>query len=169
MSINAGMPVTKNDSLFGDTIQFAKRLHYYAKPNKIVVASIIKEITHKDYFKQENNEITILSSKNEKTLDLLMDTLEEKSSNPYFNVEDFCNNVGMSKSSLYRITQSLTGKSPNELLKEYRLQNTLELIKTKDFNISEAAFAAGFNSPTYFSKCFLKTYGILPSYYRNNI
>jgi AraC-like DNA-binding protein len=59
----------------------------------------------------------------------------------------------------------LTGKSPNTFLKEYRLNEALHLLDKNANNISAIAFDTGFSSPSYFSKCFQKKYGCLPSDY----
>jgi AraC-like DNA-binding protein len=48
---------------------------------------------------------------------------------------------------------------------EYRLSRALKLLNKADENISQIAFETGFNSPEYFSKCFHKKFGVLPSTY----
>ena len=63
----------------------------------------------------------------------------------------------------------LTGKSPNSIIKEYRLKEALILLRKKEGNISEIAFASGFSSPSYFTKCFKKKYGLLPAVYLNTV
>ena len=60
---------------------------------------------------------------------------------------------------------SLIRMSPNSFLKNYRLNMAIDLLDKQESNISEIAYHTGFSSPTYFSKCFLETYGILPSNY----
>jgi AraC-like DNA-binding protein len=62
----------------------------------------------------------------------------------------------------------ITGKTPNTFLKEYRLNEDLILLHKNTRNISEIAFETGFSSPSYFSKCFQKRYGHLPSGYLPN-
>lgn len=69
--------------------------------------------------------------------------------------------MSMSKSKLYRKSTSLTGFSPNSLLREYRLLKSLDLLKT-DRNISQTMFDCGFSSPSYFTKCFQKRFGMQP-------
>jgi transcriptional regulator GlxA family with amidase domain len=59
----------------------------------------------------------------------------------------------------------LTGKSPNAVIKEHRLTEALKLLNKSSGNISEIAFETGFSSPSYFSICFQKRYGHLPSDY----
>lgn len=166
ISVNAGMPVTqaKNKMVFGDTIEFGKSMFYLDHPGNVTVAPIIKEITHKNYFKEHSN-IASLSNSDETMLRQLMDTLEENNSDETFNNDKFCKAMSLSKSSLNRTTQALTGSSPNELLKEYRLNKALQLLKKDTLSISEVAFAVGFGSPSYFSKCFKTQFGISPTTY----
>jgi AraC-like DNA-binding protein len=52
-------------------------------------------------------------------------------------------------------------------MKEYRLKKALEMMQSRTGNITEIAFDAGFNTPSYFSKCFYKRFGIQPSAYLN--
>jgi AraC-like DNA-binding protein len=61
------------------------------------------------------------------------------------------------------------GKSPNTFLKQYRLRKALELMEKKSNTLSEIAYDSGFNSLSYFSKCFVKQYSILPSKYQQKI
>jgi AraC-like DNA-binding protein len=94
-----------------------------------------------------------------------MEYTEKVWSHSNINVTDFHKNLGYSKSKLYRTMMSIIGVSPNSFLKEYRLNKALELLDRKTSNISEIAYQTGFSSPTYFSKCFHETHGILPSNY----
>ena len=84
-----------------------------------------------------------------------------------FNVVKFSKQIGLSKAQLYRKVTALTGHSPNEFINTYRLNKALKLIERKHGNISEIAFETGFSTPAYFSKCFQKRFGILPSEYAN--
>ena len=94
-----------------------------------------------------------------------MDFTEKEWTNAAFNSNDFSKNMGFSKSQLYRKMIALTGKSPNNFIKDYRLEKAMQLLDKKANNISEIAFGTGFNSPAYFSKCFMDNFGILPSKY----
>jgi AraC-like DNA-binding protein len=94
-----------------------------------------------------------------------MDYTESTWSNTNLKVDDFSKPVGCSKSQLYRKIISLTGKSPNNFIKEYRLNEALTLLRKNTGNVSEIAYETGFTSPSYFSKCFQKKYGHSPSHY----
>jgi len=60
---------------------------------------------------------------------------------------------------------NLTDKSPNNFIKDFRLHKALKQLHEQEGNISEIAYECGFNSPAYFSKCFMDKFGILPSKY----
>lgn len=164
MSINSGEPVSESNKLFGDTIQFANRLCCLKKENEIIIASTIKKLIPAEYFKKEKTIVSILPS-DEALLDALYTTLEKHYTDPDFNVTDYCQKMALSKSQLYRKTISLFNLSPNLLLKEFRLEKALEMLKEKKYNISEITFDTGFTSPSYFTKCFKKKFGFLPNTY----
>ncbi|MCB0746173.1 MAG: DUF4242 domain-containing protein [Ignavibacteriae bacterium] len=168
IGLNSGVPVTKKTTLFEDTIKLAERMCNISNAD-IVVSSEVK-----DLYKSENMNIFIdgkqvfaLTTADEKFLNNLMDYTEEKWRNTDLKVDDFCKHLGYSKSQLYRKMISLIDKSPNTFLKEFRLNKALKLLNKRTSNISEIAYETGFNSLSYFSKCFQKRYNLLPSNYLN--
>lgn len=83
--------------------------------------------------------------------------------NPDFSVEDLGDKVGLSRVQLYRKTKALCGYSPNELLRIARLKKATSLLASTEKTISEVSFEVGFNSPSYFAKCFREFYGENPT------
>jgi AraC-like DNA-binding protein len=73
--------------------------------------------------------------------------------------------MSTSKPQLYRKSKATTGMSPNELLREYRLLQALDVLRNEDRNISQTTFDTGFSSPSYFTKCFQKRFGLQPLAY----
>lgn len=73
--------------------------------------------------------------------------------------------MNMSNSSFYRKVKGLTGIPPNEFIRKIRLRNSLRLLQSGDYNISETAYITGFNSLRYFRECFKDEYGMTPSEY----
>ena len=63
---------------------------------------------------------------------------------------------------LYRKIKSLTNYSPNELLRIARLKKAASLLASSDMTVAEIGYEVGFSSPSYFTKCFQKQFGILP-------
>jgi AraC-like DNA-binding protein len=166
IGLSSGIPVTETASIFEDTIKLAERMCNITEA-EIVVSSEVK-----DLYKSENlnvfihgEEVFTLTPSDEKFLTLLMDYTDETWKNTGLKVDDFSKHLGYSKSQLYRKMISLTKKSPNTFLKEYRLTQALKLLNEQKGNISEIAFETGFNSLSYFSKCFQKRYNLLPSDY----
>ena len=149
-----------------ETIKLAERLFYFSK-SRIVVSNTVH-----DLFLSENRQVElkkefvqILHPDDEKFLNSLMSYIEMNWKKSDLQIDDICKFLGCSKSNLYRKMISLFGKSLNTFVKEYRLNCALSLIDSRKGNISEIAYEAGFNSPSYFSKCFHKKYGIKPSEY----
>lgn len=170
IGISAGTPVTEKDGIFEETIKSSDYLSDVAKGN-FSISTVVK-----DLYEGENqnkpllnvNSITVLTMKEEAFMTLLMTYTESIWSQTTIGVSDFEENLGYSKSKLYRTMMDLIGKSPNMFLRDYRLKKALNLIEIQDSNISEIAYQTGFSSPAYFSKCFHKKYGILPSVLYNS-
>jgi AraC-like DNA-binding protein len=165
IGLSAGVPVTEDDAFFGDTIQQAKRLCEIATGNQILISSSLKEYLRDDNLKQLNEQASfrLIKTTEEDFLEQLILVSGNLWDNPEFTVELFNTKMGLSKSQMYRKTISLTGLSPSDFIKEYRLKRSLRLLVDTQRNISEIAYDTGFNSPSYFSKCFQKRYSISPS------
>lgn len=78
-------------------------------------------------------------------------------------VDDMGQDIGLSRVQLYRKAKSITGQSPNELLRIARLKKASELLSGSDMNISEIAYAVGFSSSSYFAKCYKDYFGEAPT------
>ena len=165
MSINGGEPIEKSNKLFGDAIQLARYFFAIPKDFKLIVASAVKELALKDHFEHNGNSFVTVSPQDEALLESLFNKLEKKFHDANFDVDDYCKEMAMSTSQLYRKTVALTGLSPNLLLKEFRLEKAKEMMKKQHYSISQITFDSGFTSPSYFTKCFKQKYGLLPMNY----
>ena len=166
IGISSGLPVTGEKGFFEETIVDAKRLCNVVSGG-VVMSSDVFKLCNNTYLndKIKQNFFRSLKPSDEKFLSVLMDYMEKVWNKTNLKVEDFSETLGLSKSQLYRKVNFLTGKSLNIFLKSYRLKKAIGMIETHKGNISEIAFDSGFNSAAYFSKCFVETYGILPSEY----
>lgn len=164
IGISAGTPVTKKDSIFEDTIKTSDYLSDVAKGG-FSITTVVKDLYEGENQNKPlaNDSISVLNTTDEDFMMQLMTYTENIWSNATINVSDFEENLGYSKSKLYRTMMNSVGKSPNTFLRDYRLKKALELLEKQSCNISEVAYQTGFSSPAYFSKCFHKKYGILPS------
>lgn len=96
----------------------------------------------------------------------LKDIILENISNEQFGVTDLAEKSGMSRSTLLRKMQKETGKPASQFIKDVRLEESKKLIHGGDLTISEIGFRVGFNSTSYFIKCFKEAYGISPGEYQ---
>jgi len=166
IGISVGEPVTNKAGLFEDAINLATNLCEVVE-GEIVVSSEAKAL----YEAQNHNAfldrkvIRVLKPREEKFLTHLMHYVDRHWNDPEFNVSNFSTQMGYSKSQLNRKLKALTGSSPNNFIRELRLKRALKMLYNQKGNISEVAFATGFNSPAYFSKCFQDYFGVLPSSY----
>jgi AraC-like DNA-binding protein len=167
IGLHGGVPVTKNNSIFGDTIRFAQFLCSVSKDNQITTSSVVRNLYKENDWSLavRQNDIRWLTTGEENFLETLIDALESHWHDPEFDVPDFCRVMSISKPQLYRKSISVTGMSPNTLLREYRLLQSLNLLRCEDRNISQTTFDTGFSSPSYFTKCFQKRFGLQPLAY----
>lgn len=92
--------------------------------------------------------------------------IEESYPDSNFSIEKASEMLGLSRVHLYRKVKELTGVTPTDFLRNYRLKQAAALLRQKDCNVNEAAYATGFSSPPYFSKCFKAVYNITPTEYQ---
>ncbi len=96
-------------------------------------------------------------------LNKVREAVEENLEDENFSVVELGAQVGMSRSQLHRKLSALTGFSPNEVIRNMRLERAKQLLEQKAGNASEIAYMTGFNSPAYFAKCFKDYFGVTPS------
>lgn len=83
------------------------------------------------------------------------------------SVEKISSEIGMSRIHLYRKVKEVSGSSPSEFFKIYKIKKSLPLLKAKNLSISEIAFRCGFSSPAYYSKCFREVLKVTPTDYQS--
>jgi DNA-binding response OmpR family regulator len=92
--------------------------------------------------------------------------INKNMSDPEFNVEELCRKLYMGRTTLYRKLHALSGETPADFIRSYRLKKGAELIKQKSGTVLEVSFAVGFSSSSYFAKCFKEKFHQLPSEYQ---
>ena len=103
-----------------------------------------------------------VTSVDEQFLKNVMATIEENMEDEEFSVEDLAKSVAMSRSQLHRKIKALTDVSPSVFIRTMRLERGKQLLEQNAGNASEVAFMVGFNSSTYFAKCFKERFGMTP-------
>ncbi|MBR9846051.1 MAG: response regulator [Algicola sp.] len=111
-----------------------------------------------------NPKLAITSTETE-FLTRLQTILDEHITNPDFTSERFCKLMQMSRSQLHRKLKAITKMTTSEFIRSHRLKLAIDLLKKSDATISEIAYQVGFNTPSYFNKCFKEIYGCTPNEY----
>lgn len=135
--------------------------------DQIVITSDVKteyELVNKNSFINKEH-IRTLKPAEEIFINEIMNFSEIIWKQHDFNVTNYSKELPYSKIQVYRKLKSLTGKSPSKFLRDFRLNKALNLLHDNKGNVTEIAEESGFNSLTYFSKCFKSKFGILPSKY----
>lgn len=103
-----------------------------------------------------------LSKADEEFLKKLHEIIRANLHNPDFGMDDVADALYMSRSSFYRKIRGLSDLTPNDYLRLERLKKAAELLQEGKYPVSEICYLVGFNTPSYFTKCFLKQFGVLP-------
>lgn len=99
-------------------------------------------------------------------LEKMNEILEENLENEDFSVEKLGDAMGMSRVQLHRKIRALADKSPSEFIRSFRLLRAADLLKQEAGNIAEIAYMVGFNSQSYFTRCFQEEFGCSPSEFK---
>ena len=103
-------------------------------------------------------------------MERVMEIMEQHYMDSDFGVQEFCDALGMSRSVASKHLNAEAGLPVGQFIRNYRLNMAKELLssKTGNRNITEIAYAVGFNDPKYFTRCFTKMFGVSPSTFGNN-
>lgn len=106
------------------------------------------------------------TSLDEEFLNKAVEFINNNISNPDYDQTQFADDMGVSKSTLFRKMKSLTGMTYVSFIRNIRLKTACQIMKEKEnMRVSELAYAVGFNDPRYFSSCFKKEFGVTPLEY----
>ena len=102
-------------------------------------------------------------TRDKKFLQRVVEIIEERITDPTLSVEELGRELAMSRSSLHKKLKSMTGQVPNEFIRLVRLKQAANLLIRNEYNVSEIGYMVGFNSHSYFSKCFFQQFKRTPS------
>ncbi len=147
---------------------------YMVKPfNFEILLSKIKNILSQQEYMRKTYQKQVEASPTEMHVDspdelfikkvLLL--IDNNISNPNFSVEELSSEVFVSRYTLYKKILSMTGKTPNELVRSMRIKRAAQLLETGHLTISQICSKVGFKSQKYFVKTFKSEYNTIPSKY----
>lgn len=107
-----------------------------------------------------------LTSEDEAFVKRCVECVQRHLSDSTFDQQTFADEVNMSKSTLYKRLKSLTGMYTSAFIRHIRMRAACQLLEAQPhIRIAELAYAVGYNEPKYFSSCFKKDFGMLPTEY----
>jgi AraC-like DNA-binding protein len=95
-------------------------------------------------------------------LEKLTQAILENISDPEFSLDNLQKEFGMSRASLFRKINSLTGNNPSTFVRTTKLKYAAELLIQGKYKINEICYMSGFNYPAHFSRIFRETFGMTP-------
>lgn len=140
------------------TLIYIKRLRKKRRDEEEAIINQTTELTEaiKEEVNSEQESVFLVSSR---------EFVVENLSNSNFTVNELYAAMSMSKSQFYRTLKNEVDLSPNEFIRNIRLDKSCEFLKSGKYSINEVAYLVGFNSPSYFTRCFKNKFGISPSEY----
>ncbi|MDE6865731.1 MAG: response regulator, partial [Alistipes sp.] len=107
----------------------------------------------------------VVTDRDEEFMKEVMAWLSEHIENSDLTIDQLAGHLGLGRTTMYNKLKSLTGKSPIELIKEFRITKAQLLLRTGQFSVSEVAYKVGFSDPGYFSRCFREICHMSPAEY----
>lgn len=150
---------------------------YVTKPfdMSIIKAQILRLIKNRELIREKyvtQNFMVEVSqsnfSKDDEFIIKLRQLLEDNLSESDFNVKKLSEDLNISTTHLYRKLKALTGYSPVEFIRVFKLQKACEMLSNTNYSIKEIGYGLGFNNLSYFVKCFREQFGVTPSSFRQN-
>ena len=107
-----------------------------------------------------------LSEQDKHFMEELYKLMEEELSNSELDVTRITKMLYISRTKLYYKIKGLTGETPSNFFRTYKLNRAAELLKSGRYTIAEIADKTGFSTQSHFSVVFKKQFGVTPSDYK---
>ena len=104
----------------------------------------------------------VITDRDENLIKKVKAWLEDNVADAEVTVDQLAAHIGMGRTSMYNKIKGLTGKSPVELIQDFRLEKATYYLKSGQYSVSETCYKVGFSDPGYFSRSFKKHFGLSP-------
>jgi ligand-binding sensor domain-containing protein/signal transduction histidine kinase/CheY-like chemotaxis protein/AraC-like DNA-binding protein len=131
--------------------------------NLLMSRRILKDKMRKELLLQPAEVTT--NSLDEAFLKTVVTTLEANIGNPDFSAQTLVQALNMSRSAFYRKLQALTDLSPSDFIREIRMKRAAQLLENQELNVTQVAYAVGYNDLKTFRQNFQAQFGTTPSKY----
>ncbi len=95
-------------------------------------------------------------------LEKVHEAIENNMGNEHFGVDELAHEIRISRSQLHRSLKLLTGQSPSQMIREFRLKRAMEMLRNNVATAAEISYQVGFSSPSHFNTCFKEYFGYPP-------
>lgn len=123
----------------------------------------------KQRFRQElllsPKEITV-TSLDEQFMARVVELMEKHIDDPNFNIDVLVEKINMSRSPFFRKIKAITGQTPSEFIRLYKLKRGAQLLQQSGKTVAEIAYDLGYSSPKIFRMHFKRQFGQTPSEYK---
>jgi two-component system sensor histidine kinase/response regulator len=110
-----------------------------------------------------------LSKEDEDFMKKVLEIIDGNIADDKFNVERLADLLSMSRSNLLRKIKTLFNLSPVDFIRLIRLKKAAQLIQEGEFRIAEVGYMVGFSSPSYFTRMFVKQFGMAPKEFEKQV
>ncbi len=161
-------------------VSYDRGLEFFiAKPfNPKYLLSVVSNIIHnrvslKQYFNSSSSSIeefngSFVHTDDKKFLISIVEIIKYNIENEQLGADFICNQMNITRISLYRRIKELANTTPTEFIRNIRLKEAERLIRTTKLTIQEVMFQTGFNNKSYFYSVFKSENGVSPNEYRKS-
>ena len=161
-----------NDELLISQLRSLVEQHQLARENRDFHNAITTPVTEEPALKKTETEpidAEMLKHEEEMVkqdntfLDEIEQIIHDRLSDSDLSVNSIADGLGISRVQLYRRIKAVSDRNINEIIRRERLEKAKTMLQTSDLSVSEIAYAVGFSSPAYFTKCYKDYFGKSPS------
>ena len=95
-----------------------------------------------------------------------MSLIESNLDNQELDADFLEKKLSLSRANFFRKIKALSGMTPGELIKSFRLQRIAYLLNSSSLTVTEIFYQTGFNNQSHFFREFKKQYGCSPNEFR---
>ena len=126
----------------------------------------VRKLLTKATTTEEEGVDNALSEQDKHFMEELYKLMEEELSNSELDVSRITKLLLISRTKLYYKIKGLTGETPSNFFRTYKLNRAAELLKGGKYTVSEIADLCGFSTQSHFSVVFKKQFGVTPTEYK---
>jgi len=123
------------------------------------------------YARESNIEAMELvnSEKDKEFMTRLLEVIDTQLVNPDFDIEYLCQEMGMSRTSLYQKIKNISHQSIGDFIRTIRLKRAVQIMTHEDVSLTEVMYRIGIQTQSYFTKAFKKEFGKTPTQFMQEI